>query len=142
MLTIQNMMSVSYTHLMGARHNLQQIVVINNDGTMAENTGKYAGLDRYECRKQLIEDLKQQGYLISIEEHEHAVGHCSRCSTTVEPLVSKQWFVKMESLAKPADEAVKSGKIKFVPERFSKIYCNWLDNILSLIHIYILQMNF
>lgn len=79
---------------MGARHNLEQIVVINNDGTMAENTGKYAGLDRYECRKQLIEDLKQQGYLISIEEHEHAVGHCSRCSTTVEPLVSKQWFVK------------------------------------------------
>ena len=114
---------------MGARHNLEQIVVINNDGTMAENTGKYAGLDRYECRKQLIEDLKQQGYLISIEEHEHAVGHCSRCSTTVEPLVSKQWFVKMESLAKPAAEAVKSGKIKFVPERFSKIYCNWLDNI-------------
>ena len=114
---------------MGARHNLEQIVVINNDGTMAENTGKYAGLDRYECRKQLIEDLKQQGYLISIEDHEHAVGHCSRCSTTVEPLVSKQWFVKMESLAKPAAEAVKSGKIKFVPERFSKIYCNWLDNI-------------
>lgn len=114
---------------MGARHNLEQIVVINNDGTMAENTGKYAGLDRYECRKQLIEDLKQQGYLISIEDHEHAVGHCSRCSTTVEPLVSKQWFVKMESLAKPAVEAVKSGKIKFVPERFSKIYCNWLDNI-------------
>ena len=89
-----------------------------------KNTGKYAGLDRYECRKQLIEDLKQQGYLISIEDHEHAVGHCSRCSTTVEPLVSKQWFVKMESLAKPAAEAVKSGKIKFVPERFSKIYCN------------------
>lgn len=114
---------------MGARHNLEQIVVINNDGTMAENTGKYAGLDRYECRKQLIEDLKAEGFLISIEDHEHAVGHCSRCSTTVEPLVSKQWFVKMESLAKPAAEVVKSGKIKFVPERFSKIYCNWLDNI-------------
>lgn len=114
---------------MGARHNLEQIIVINNDGSMAENTGKYAGMDRYECRKQLVADLKEAGYLLSIEDHEHAVGHCSRCDATVEPLVSKQWFVKMESLAKPAVEAVKSGKIKFVPERFSKIYCNWLENI-------------
>ncbi len=114
---------------MGVRHNLEQIVVINNDATMAENTGKYAGMDRYECRKQLIADLKEKGYLLSIEEHEHAVGHCSRCDATVEPLVSKQWFVKMDSLAKPAIEAVKSGKIQFVPERFSKIYCNWLENI-------------
>lgn len=114
---------------MGQRHNLEQIVVINNDGTMADNTGKYAGLDRYECRKQLIADLKEAGYLLSIEDHEHSVGHCSRCSATVEPLVSKQWFVKMESLAAPAIEAVKSGKIKFIPERFSKIYCNWLENI-------------
>lgn len=114
---------------MGMRHHLEQIVVINNDGTMADNTGKYAGMDRYECRKQLIADLKDAGYLLSIEDHEHAVGHCSRCGTTVEPLVSKQWFVKMESLAKPAVDVVKSGKIKFVPERFSKIYCNWLENI-------------
>ena len=114
---------------MGQRHNLEQIVVLNNDGTMADNTGKYAGMDRYECRKQLVKDLEEQGYLIKIEDHEHAVGHCSRCSTTVEPLVSKQWFVKMDSLAKPAIEAVRSGKIQFVPERFTKIYCNWLENI-------------
>ncbi|WP_196593945.1 valine--tRNA ligase [Pectinatus sottacetonis] len=114
---------------MGQRHSLEQILVINSDGTMAQNTGKYAGMDRYECRKKLISDLREQGYLLGIEEHEHAVGHCSRCDTTVEPMVSKQWFVKMESLAKPAIEAVKSGKIKFVPERFTKIYCNWLENI-------------
>lgn len=114
---------------MGQRHKLEQILVINSDGTMSENTGKYAGMDRYDCRKQLTADLKEQGFLLSIEEHEHAVGHCSRCYTTVEPMVSKQWFVKMESLAKPAIEAVKSGKIEFVPERFTKIYCNWLENI-------------
>jgi len=114
---------------MGQRHGLEQIVVLNNDATMASNTGKYAGMDRYECRKELIADLKEQGYLIKIEDHEHAVGHCSRCHTTVEPLVSKQWFVKMESLAKPAIEAVKSGEIQFVPERFTKIYTNWLENI-------------
>ncbi|MBB5336626.1 valine--tRNA ligase [Pectinatus brassicae] len=114
---------------MGQRHKLEQILVINSDGTMSENTGKYAGMDRYDCRKQLIADLKEQGFLLSIEEHEHAVGHCSRCDTTVEPMISKQWFVKMESLAKPAIEAVKSGKIEFVPERFTKIYCNWLENI-------------
>ncbi len=114
---------------MGQRHDLEQIVVLENDGTMAKNTGKYAGMDRYDCRKQLLEDLKEVGALVKIEEHEHAVGHCSRCHTTVEPLVSKQWFVKMESLAKPAIEAVTSGKIKFVPERFTKIYINWLENI-------------
>jgi valyl-tRNA synthetase len=114
---------------MGDRHQLEQIKVIKNDGTMAENTGKYAGMDRYECRKQLVKDLDAMGVLVSVEEHEHAVGHCSRCHTTVEPLVSKQWFVKMDSLAKPAIEAVKSGRIKFVPERFTKIYCNWLENI-------------
>ena len=114
---------------MGLRHNLAQIKVINNDGTMADNLGKYSGLDRYECRKILVEDLKASGVLVSTEEHEHAVGHCSRCNTTVEPLVSRQWFVKMESLAKPAIEAVKSGELQFVPDRFSKIYINWLENI-------------
>ena len=114
---------------MGQRHDLEQILIMNNDGTMVDNTGRYAGMDRYECRKVLVDDLKEQGYLLSIEEHEHAVGHCSRCNTTVEPMVSKQWFVKMESLAKPAIEAVKSGEIKFVPERFTKIYCSWLENI-------------
>ena len=114
---------------MGLRHNLAQVKVINNDGTMAENLGKYSGLDRYECRKLIIEDLKTAGVLVSTENHEHAVGHCSRCNTTVEPLVSRQWFVKMESLAAPAIDAVKNGDTKFVPERFSKIYINWLENI-------------
>lgn len=114
---------------MGLRHNLPQISVMNADGTMNNEAGKYAGMDRYECRKQLIADLKDAGYLVKIEEHMHAVGHCQRCSTTVEPLVSKQWFVKMEPLVKPALEAVKDGRIKFVPERFTKIYINWLENI-------------
>ncbi|MBP2649589.1 MAG: Valyl-tRNA synthetase [Firmicutes bacterium] len=114
---------------MGLRHQLPQIVVINNDGTMAADTGRYAGMDRYECRKALVEELKEKGYLVKIEEHVHAVGHCQRCRTVVEPLVSKQWFVDMKPLAKPAIEAVESGRIKFVPERFTKIYLNWLDNI-------------
>ena len=114
---------------MGLRHNLPQVKVINNDGTMADGLGKYSKLDRYECRKILVEDLKAAGYLVSTENHEHAVGHCHRCNTTIEPLVSDQWFVKMETLAKPAIDAVKSGKIKFVPERFTKIYINWLENI-------------
>ena len=114
---------------MGLRHKLPEIVVINPDGTMAADTGKYAGIDRYECRKALVDDLKAQGYLVKIDEHNHAVGHCQRCSTIVEPLVSKQWFVKMEPLAKPAIEAVTSGNIQFVPERFTKTYTNWLENI-------------
>lgn len=114
---------------MGLRHNLAQVKVINNDGTMADGLGKYSGLDRYECRKVIVEDLKAAGFLVSIENHEHAVGHCSRCGTTVEPLVSRQWFVKMETLAAPAIDAVKTGRTKFVPDRFSKIYINWLENI-------------
>ena len=114
---------------MGQRHNLEQLVVINADGTMGEGAGKYAGLDRYECRKQLVKELEEIGALVSTEKHEHAVGHCSRCKTTIEPLVSKQWFVRMEDLAKPAIAAVKDGRIRFVPERFTKIYENWLENI-------------
>ncbi|MGI6091468.1 MAG: valine--tRNA ligase, partial [Negativicutes bacterium] len=114
---------------MGLRHKLPEIVVINNDGTMSEDTGKYAGMDRYECRKQLVHDLKELGNLVKIDEHNHAVGHCQRCRTVVEPLISKQWFVSMEPLAKPAIEAVQSGAIKFVPERFTKIYINWLEGI-------------
>lgn len=114
---------------MGQRHGLEQIVVLNDDATMADNTGKYKGMDRYECRKVLLEDLEALGNLVSIEEHNHAVGHCQRCHTVVEPMISKQWFVKMESLAKPAMEAVTSGKIQFVPERFTKIYLNWLESI-------------
>ena len=114
---------------MGLRHNLEQIKVISNNGKMTEGAGKYEGMDRYECRKALVKELKEIGALVSIEDHEHAVGHCSRCHSTIEPMISTQWFVKMESLAKPAAEAVKNGDIKFVPERFTKIYCNWLDNI-------------
>ena len=114
---------------MGLRHNLEQIKVISNTGKMTEGAGKYEGMDRYECRKALVKELEEIGALVSVEDHEHAVGHCSRCHSTIEPMISTQWFVKMDSLAKPAVEAVKTGKIKFVPERFTKIYCNWLDNI-------------
>ena len=114
---------------MGQRHNLEQIVILNSNATMAENTGKYQGLDRYACRKALLQDLEAIGALVKIEDHNHAVGQCQRCSTIVEPMVSKQWFVKMESLAQPAIAAVETEKIKFVPERFTKIYLNWLDGI-------------
>jgi valyl-tRNA synthetase len=114
---------------MGLRHKLPQIVVIDNDGKMSEGTGKYVGLDRYECRKVLVKDLEVQEYLVRIDDHMHAVGHCQRCTTVVEPLVSKQWFVKMQSLAEPAIETVTSGEIQFVPERFTKTYINWMSNI-------------
>ena len=114
---------------MGQRHHLEEIKVIGNTGKMLAGAGKYEGLDRYECRKALVKELEELGVLVSVEEHEHAVGHCSRCHSTIEPLVSKQWFVRMESLAKPAIEAVTSGKIQFVPERFSKTYIQWLENI-------------
>ncbi len=114
---------------MGLRHHLEQIKVIGNDGTMTKEAGKYAGMDRYECREKLVKELEETGVLVSVEEHEHAVGHCSRCHSTIEPLVSKQWFVKMETLAKPAIEAVRDGRIQFVPERFTKTYINWLENI-------------
>jgi valyl-tRNA synthetase len=114
---------------MGLRHKLPQIVVITNDGTMSADTGKYAGMDRYECRKVLVKDLEVQQYLVKIDDHMHAVGHCQRCTTVVEPLVSKQWFVSMQSLAAPAIEAVTSGDIQFIPERFTKTYTNWMDNI-------------
>ena len=113
----------------GLRHNLEQVKVIGNDGHMLEGAGKYNGMDRYECRKALVKELEEKGILVSVEEHEHAVGHCSRCHSTIEPLVSKQWFVKMDTLAKPAIEAVRDGRIEFVPARFTKIYENWLENI-------------
>lgn len=114
---------------MGQRHGLETIVIMNKDGTMNEKAGKYEGMDRYECRKAIPEDLKEQGLFVKTEEKEHAVGHCSRCHTVVEPLTTKQWFVKMKPLAGPAMEAVKSGKTKFVPERFSNTYLQWLENI-------------
>lgn len=113
----------------GLRHNLPVIRVMNDDGTMNELAGKYAGLDRYEARKRIVSDIQAAGLLVKIEPHTHNVGHCSRCHTTLEPMVSKQWFVKMAPLAKPAIAAVMKNKTKFVPERFAKIYFNWLENI-------------
>ena len=114
---------------MGLRHNLEQVKVLSNTGKMMEGAGKYEGMDRYECRKALVKELEEIGALVSVEDHEHAVGHCSRCHSTIEPLISTQWFVKMDTLAKPAADAVRDGRIKFVPERFTKIYTQWLDNI-------------
>lgn len=114
---------------MGLRHNLPFINIMNENAIINENGGKYKGLDRYEARERIVEDLKNLGLLLKVEDHVHNVGHCYRCDTVVEPLLSKQWFVKMEPLAKPALEVVKEGKIKFVPERFEKIYTNWLENI-------------
>ena len=114
---------------MGQRHNLEQVVVIGPEGNMTDEAGKYAGQDRYECRKALLADLEAMGVLVKVESHPHAVGHCQRCGTVVEPLVSKQWFVKMEPLAKPAMEVVRNGQVQFVPERFSRTYLNWLENI-------------
>lgn len=113
----------------GLRHNLEQVLVMNEDGTMNENAGIYEGLDRYECRKKIIEDLKDLGQLVSVEEHIHNVGHCYRCHTTVEPITSKQWFVKMKDLAKPAIDALKKKELIIYPSRFDKIYLNWLENI-------------
>ena len=113
----------------GLRHNLPVINVMHEDASINEKGGKYAGLDRYTARKQIVADLDAEGYLLSVEDYKHNVGTCYRCGTTIEPIVSKQWFVKMEPLAKPAIEAVRSGKIRFVPERFDKIYYHWMENI-------------
>lgn len=113
----------------GLRHNLPQIRVMNDNATMNEYAKQYEGMDRYEARKQIIEDLKNLDLLLKIEGHTHNVGTCYRCSTVIEPIISKQWFVKMKPLAEPAIEVVKNGTIKFVPDRFSKIYFNWMENI-------------
>ncbi len=113
----------------GVRHNLPVVRVMNDDGTMNENAGKYCGQDRYECRKNLVKDLEEGGYLASVEAHKHNVGHCYRCHSTVEPIVSTQWFVKMEPLARPAINAVMDKKVKFIPERFTKTYYNWMENV-------------
>ncbi|MEG1705941.1 MAG: valine--tRNA ligase, partial [Clostridia bacterium] len=113
----------------GQRHNLPIIRVMNDDGTMNENAGEFCGLDRYECRKQIVSKLQELGSLNKIQDYSHNVGSCYRCHTTVEPIVSKQWFVKMEPLARPAIDAVKNGEINFIPERFSKVYFNWMENI-------------
>ena len=113
----------------GKRHNLPIVNIMNDDATINENGGKYAGLDRYEARKQILEELKEEGLLGKIEDYSHNVGTHDRCNTTIEPLVKEQWFVKMDELIKPAVEAVKSGEVKLIPERMEKIYFNWTDNI-------------
>lgn len=113
----------------GKRHRLPEIHVMNDDATINEQGGIYAGLDRYEARKRIVKDLEEQGYLVKVVPHSHNVGTHDRCHTTVEPMIKQQWFVRMEELAKPAIEAVKNGELKFVPERFDKIYLHWLENI-------------
>ena len=113
----------------GLRHDLPQITVVGFDGRMTAAAGKFAGLTRDECRKQVLTELKASGYLALEEPLSHAVGTCYRCSTVIEPLISKQWFVKMKPLAEPAIKAVQDGEIRFVPERFTKIYLNWMENI-------------
>jgi valyl-tRNA synthetase len=113
----------------GKRHNLQQINILNPDATMNENAGPYQGLDRYECRKNLVEDLKAQGLLIKREDYSYAVGHCYRCDTIVEPYLSQQWFVKMKEIAKPAIDAVKAKKVEFIPKSWEKTYFEWMENI-------------
>ncbi|RGC81831.1 valine--tRNA ligase [Hungatella hathewayi] len=113
----------------GRRHDFPVINVMNDDATINENGGRYEGMERYEARKAIVKDLEEQGYLVKIKEHEHNVGTHDRCKATIEPMVKPQWFVKMDELAKPAIEAVKNGDIKFVPERYTKTYLHWLENI-------------
>ena len=113
----------------GKRHNLEEIVVINDDATMNKNAGKFAGMDRYECRKALVKELEEMGLLVKVVPHSHNVGTHDRCGTTVEPMIKQQWFVKMDELIKPAVEAVKTGKINLLPKRMEKTYFNWTDNI-------------
>jgi valyl-tRNA synthetase len=111
------------------RQNLPLINILNNDVTMNENAGPYKGMDRYECRKVILADLEKSGQLVKTEEYVHAVGHCERCGTVVEPIASRQWFVKIAPLAKPAIKVVKNGNITILPERFTKVYLNWMENI-------------
>jgi valyl-tRNA synthetase len=114
---------------MAQRHRLEPLCVMNGDGTMSENAGPYAGLDRFECRRRIVADLQAAGLLEKIEEHRHAVGHCYRCDTVVEPRLSPQWFVRMKPLAEPALRAVQEGRIVFVPDRWTKVYTEWMENI-------------
>ena len=113
----------------GKRHNLPIINIMNNDATINQNGGKYCGLDRYEARKQIVEDLEKEGLLVKVVDHVHNVGSCYRCHNTVEPWASSQWFVKMDDLAKPAIDAVRNGDINFIPKRMDKTYYNWMENI-------------
>jgi valyl-tRNA synthetase len=114
---------------MAQRHGLEAINVMNGDGTMNEGAGPYKGLDRFECRKRILKDLEEAGLIEKIDDHQHAVGHCYRCDTVVEPRLSLQWFVRMKPLAEPALAAVKDGRLQFVPERWTKVYQEWMENI-------------
>ena len=113
----------------GQRHDLPVVNILNDDATINENGGRYAGMDRYEAREQIVKDLEAGGYLVKVKEHEHAVGTHDRCKTTVEPMVKEQWFVRMDELARPAIEAIEKGELRFVPDRFNKTYLHWLENI-------------
>lgn len=113
----------------GKRHGLAEIKVLNDDATINEHGGKYQGMDRYEARKEMVKDLEELGLLVKVEDHAHNVGGCYRCGTTVEPITSKQWFVKMQPLAEPAAKAVENGETKFIPERFTKTYMHWMENV-------------
>ena len=113
----------------GQRHGLPIVNVMNLDGTMNENAGHYQGQDRFECRRKIVEELGGDGLLEKVEPYHHSVGHCDRCDTVVEPIVSKQWYVRVEPLAKPARDAVADGRVRIVPDRFAKVYFNWMDNI-------------
>ncbi|MFW5870947.1 MAG: valine--tRNA ligase [Verrucomicrobiota bacterium] len=114
---------------MGLRHDLPQINIMDENGVMNENAGPYHGLDRFECRQRLVSDLEEMGLIVKVESHAHSVGHCYRCNTVVEPRLSRQWFVSMKPLAQPAIEAVNDGRVKFVPERWTKVYLDWMENI-------------
>ncbi|MFN7170158.1 MAG: valine--tRNA ligase, partial [Candidatus Omnitrophota bacterium] len=116
-------------YLLGRKHKLEFINILNPDGTMNERAGKFRGLDRFECRKKVVEELEKIGLLEKVEPYRHSVGHCYRCHTIIEPYLSRQWFVRMKPLAKPAIKVVKKGKIKFFPPRWTKIYLNWMENI-------------
>lgn len=113
----------------GNRHGLPQVQVIDRNAVMTEEAGKYKGLDRWECRKRLVKELDAMGVLIKVDDHTHAIGHCYRCSTVIEPMLSKQWFVRMKPLAEPAIQVAKDGRLRFVPERFTRVYLNWMENI-------------
>ncbi len=113
----------------GQRHNLPSINIMNQDATLNENAGSYQGMDRFAARQKIVEDLQGLGLLEKIEDYSHSVGHCQRCQTVIEPLASQQWFVKMQPLAEPAIQAVKDGRIKIIPDRFEKVYLNWMENI-------------
>ena len=113
----------------GKRHKLPEINIMNDDAVINENGGKFKGLDRYEARKRIVKELDEMGYLVKIEDYSHNVGTHERCRTTVEPLIKKQWFVRMDELIKPAEKAVKDGTIRLIPERTNSMYYNWTDNI-------------